>query len=366
MNANTLISAEAIASDAALEAARVCVWDWNEETSRLRIRARGDSSIPDVEGDWRLDDFVSVLDGLSASAMRAVFSAPGQIQKVETTIRLASGRELRLLGAHDGNGHAKGLLFGANIISNLLTTSAIEAVFQPIIRLSDGSVAGFEALARWRGDDGQIRRASDLDDSGLAMAGAGLALEMLNQAGAALAEWQAAYPEMKLFLQVNLTGSDLFRADVIARVHDLVGSGRLAAGSLKLELTEQMALRDFDAGVAAAAALQASGAAIVLDDFGSGHSSLAWLASIPATGIKIDPQLTQMLGEPRIDTILAGIMAIAAQLGMTVTAEGIEDLSRVAFLRDIGCDYGQGFAYAYPMLKSDADKFLAERPILSI
>ena len=121
-----------------------------------------------------------------------------------------------------------------------------------------------------------------------------------------------------------------------------------------------MALRDFEAGVAAAIAIQAAGAAVVLDDFGSGHSSLAWLASIPATGIKIDPQLTKMVGRPRMDTILKGLADIAKQLDMTITAEGIEDLTRVQILRDIGCNYGQGFAYARPLTKPDAASFLKD------
>ena len=135
-------------------------------------------------------------------------------------------------------------------------------------------------------------------------------------------------------------------------------SGRYEPGALRIELTEQMALRDFEAGVAAATALQASGASLVLDDFGSGHSSLAWLAAIPAVGIKLDPQLTQLAGTPRADTILAGAVKLARSLDMSVTAEGIEDFDRVGFLRSIGCDYAQGFAYARPMTFEDATKFL--------
>ena len=233
MTAENTAHPEMIAPDAALEAARVCIWDWYQEAGRLRIRAPANGSIPDIEGDWKLIDFLALLDSFSRSVLNEALLNVSPGGKVEVTVRLANRRELRLVGAHAGDGHARGLVFGAAIIPVETEVSRVEAVFQPIVHLSDGRIAGFEALARWRSDDGQLLRPSEMNHEGIAISGAGLALEMLSQAGDALAEWQASYPELNLFLQVNLTGADLFRADVIKCIEDLAGCGRLVPGSLK-------------------------------------------------------------------------------------------------------------------------------------
>lgn len=345
-------------SDEAVAAARVCVWEWAPEDKALRIRAQGPSVLPELEGDWQIPDLLNLVDGLSRTALHNQFLSDELPSRVTLHLKLADGRDLRLLGARTEDGHARGLLFTMDEGLEADISSELEAVFQPIIHLRNGTIAGFEALARWRVDDGDLRLASELGSRSNPLNRAGLALGMLDQANHALTEWTTRFPKLKPFVQVNLTGADLFRPDVLDRVEFLVRNGNFAPDALRIELTEQMALRDFDAGVAAAVALEASGAALVLDDFGSGHSSLAWLAAIPAIGIKIDPQLTQMAGTPKTDTILSSIARLARSLGMTITAEGIEDFESVQFLRGIGCDYVQGFAYARPMTFADATRFL--------
>ena len=349
-----------LSSDKALLAANVCVWEWIPGSEVLSIKARGTSVLPDIEGDWRLDDLQPMLDGLSGPALKSAFGADLKDTRISFTLGLGDGRDLKLIGARTPDGRAHGLIFDSSPVNEIVAdqTSKLEAVFQPIIRISDGAVAGFEALARWRNDDGDLIGASEFTRGSNPLAAAGLALNMLTQSGEALADWQDEYPALKLFMQVNLTGADLFRPEVLEKVADLVASGRIAPNSLRIELTEQMALRDFEAGIAAAAALKASGVTLVLDDFGSGYSSLAWLASVPAEGIKLDPQLTQLAGTPRADTILSSIVRLARSLGMSVTAEGIEDFDRVQFLKGIGCNYVQGFAYARPMDRPAAKRFL--------
>jgi EAL domain-containing protein (putative c-di-GMP-specific phosphodiesterase class I) len=343
--------------DDALKAAGVCVWDWSSKENRLRFRARGGEACNEFEGDWRLEDFLGTLEGLSAQNLSQRLKDGGAGQRLDLSLKRAEGSRVHVLGAFSETGHARGLLFNAGA-GTTINDLPVEAVYQPIIRLSDGMIAGFEALARWRTDTGELKTAGAIEGEAQRMASRHLAVAMLKQAGEALADWHQRFPELNLFVQVNLTSADLYRAEVLESVSRLVQSGAFPLGALKIELTEQMALRDFDAGVAAASALQASGVGLVLDDFGSGHSSLAWLAAIPATGIKLDPQLTQMAGTPRMDTILSSIAGLAKTLGMTVTAEGIEDLDRVQFLKGIGCDYVQGFAYARPMEKEKADRFL--------
>ncbi len=341
---------------AALEAARVSVWDWDGTTQHLRVRAHGAAVIPEIEGDWKLGAFQSLLNGLSARAVEGALTA--RQGHISLLVLLADGRRFRMVGSRGEEGEARGLIFLADAVDDVRARPAIEAVFQPIIRIADERPVGFEALARWRDDDNKLRPVGEFSISGHPFTGSELAVEMLRQTGDALCEWAAAFPGQPVHAQVNLTGSDLFRPDVIQTVEDLMGQGRFPKDALRIELTEQAALRDFDDGVAAAAALSASGVTLILDDFGSGHSSLAWLAAIPASAIKLDPQLTQMAGSARTDTVLKGVCALARELGMSITAEGVEDKCKVEFLRSIGCDYVQGYAYARPMTRGDVISYL--------
>ena len=349
--------------DKALEAAGVCVWEWKQQGARLSLRARG-NVLPELTGDWKLADFLSVLDGLSAGELTELLTnPPHEKPDIKTVLTLADGKKLQVLGGYLADGRARGLIYALDHRKTVEHDARVEAVYQPIIRLEDGAIAGFEALARWRAPDGTLKSAGELEGAGSLLSGHDLALSMLEQASEALARWRGRFPELDLFIQVNLSGADLYRGDVLEKVGEICQSDAFPASAIKLELTEQMALRDFDAGIAAASALQASGASLILDDFGSGHSSLAWLAAIPAAGIKLDPQLTQMRGK-RIDLVLAGIAKLARKLDLSITAEGIEDFERVEFLRKIGCDYVQGFAYARPMEVEAADRFLVSQSTL--
>ena len=351
-----------LSSSDALEAARVCVWVWDADTRTLSIRASGASVLPEIEGEWQLKDLTKILDGLSGTALcNALEPETPSDDEISVELGLAKGGTLRLLGARGSPKTARGLVFATGNSAVPAIEIDLEPVYQPIIRLRDGSIAGFEALARWRDPEGNLQPVSELSHLGNPLAGARLALNMLEGASTALARWHEKYESLNLFVQVNLTGADLFRGDVLERVSSIVQSELFPSNALRVELTEQMAFRDFDAGVAAAVALQASGVALVLDDFGSGYSSLAWLASIPAVGIKLDPQLTQLPPTPRVDSVLSGIARLARSLGMSITAEGIEDFDRVQFLRGIGCDYVQGFAYARPMSFEAATKFLGSQ-----
>ena len=154
-------------------------------------------------------------------------------------------------------------------------------------------------------------------------------------------------------------GSLLEAGDVTpALVEALMQGYDLPEKALRIELTEQAALRDETDALAAVMALKAVGAGLVLDDFGTGHSSFAWLADFPADSLKIDHGLTRRLGQHRTDTILGTLTLLAARLGMTTTAEGVEHKDDAARLRSLGFDYAQGFAFARPMEEANAIAFL--------
>ena len=315
-------------------------WNWDSHAGRLAMSVPPGSPLRDLKGSWSQDGLASLIDGLSRQ--RLARSLDGGDISVNCALRLSDGRRVQLVGAFLSAGDAQGL-----ILSDEETVDAagaeqdpgpeLDPVYQPIIALAPGHpIVGFEALARWRGEV-----TGRFDDDGLA-------LNMLVKAADALAAWQASTGRADLFVHVNLTGRDLEEPGLPNLIATLIEGHGLAPGALKIELTEQAALRDVDAALNAAHRIKAAGAGLVLDDFGTGHSSFAWLADLPADGIKIDHALTCRSGEPRTRAILESVTQLGHRLGMRVTAEGVEIAREADALAQIGFDQVQGFAFGRP------------------
>jgi len=324
-------------------------WNWSPKEAELTITMRADDALRHLAGTWSLSAFSVLLDGLSRSRLMRAFETPGD--GVSCALGLSDGRRIRLMGQFEDNGSAHGEVMSVDRVSAELGPGPLLVpAYQPIISLRTGRTAGFEALARWQGDEG-VTDATFEDPA--------LATNMLIHAAESLAMWRLEAEDPELFVQVNLTGRDLALGDEIARLIETLRHGYdLPEGVLKVELTEQAALRDPTRALAAVNAIKRAGAALVLDDFGSGHSSFAWLADMPADALKIDADLTRRVGEPRTDHILETITLLAQRLDMVATAEGVEDKAMVSRLRSLGFDYVQGFAFARPMDREDAIAFL--------
>ena len=181
---------------------------------------------------------------------------------------------------------------------------------------------------------------------------------MLIHAAQALSEWQTQTGRDDVYVQVNLTGRDLATSDVANLIDTLIQGYGIPTGTIRVELTEQAALRDTEKVLETVNAIKSAGAALVLDDFGSGHSSFAWLADMPADALKIDPDLTRRIGDPRTEHILEAITLLASRLNMSVTAEGVEDKAMIAKLRQLHFTHVQGFAFSRPLQKEAALDFL--------
>ncbi|MEL6386393.1 MAG: EAL domain-containing protein [Pseudomonadota bacterium] len=222
-------------------------------------------------------------------------------------------------------------------------------LYQPIICLRTRSTIGFEALARWPGT--REDRAAGLLDRGLAH-------EMLTRAAVGLAAWRQVDDPSDLFVHVNITSEDLKRPGLADTIADLLLAHRLPAGSIIVEITEQMPIREMAHAVAVLLAVKEAGAGVVIDDFGSGYSSLSWLHDLPADGLKVDADLTRKLGSERGNVILAATAQLGHALGMSVTAEGVEDTGQARQLRALGFDRVQGYGFGKPMPAGDIPAFL--------
>lgn len=331
-------------------------WSWRGDTNRLIMMVEADHSLRSLNGEWRLPDFGKLLDGLSLR--RLTKALEGTDHSVTCELRLADGDIFQLVGAFIEKDVARGVLVEQRRKrgSEDEPGPTLVPVFQPILSLTTGQVAGFEALARWpdRRQKGQTSAARTFDDQALAS-------NMLIHAAEALSVWQGLAGMETAFVQVNLTSRDLVDDTLVDLVSALISGHKLQKGALRLELTEQAALRDADRAVEVATALRDAGAALVLDDFGSGHSSFLWLAHLPADSLKIDADLIGQVGNPRVLTILESLNLLARRLNMQTTAEGVEDLSTLGVLREIGFNYVQGFALGHPMELEASLAYLKDR-----
>lgn len=322
-------------------------WQWDAETGRLQLLAISDPRWQDLSGTWRLADLARVLDGLSAKHVHNVFN--GDLAAVACDMVCADGRSLCLLGGQDVSGSINGVILAteAEMVdtdSELIPLRLVPA-YQPIYEITGQRIVGFEALARWDGPG--VTALDRLNDRNLAP-------NMLIQAVDALAFWRARTRRSDLYVQVNVTAQDLSDPSFPDLMSALITGHSLEDGALRLELTEHAALRDSAQVIETAKLLRDRGIRLVLDDFGSGHSSFLWLAHLPADAVKVDAALISELNDMRVQAILSMITQLAETLGLLSVAEGVEDVASLAVLHELGFTHVQGFALGRPMSMQDA------------
>lgn len=236
--------------------------------------------------------------------------------------------------------------------------------FQPIIRLEDQAVAGFEVLARWnhakRGKISPSEFIPVAEQSGLINE---LGIYMLDKGAQQLAFWQREFPmQQPLFASVNLSSRQLLKQDLINDVKAVLSRTSLAPGTLKLELTESLVMSNPEYSAKVLERLRGLGAGLSLDDFGTGHSSLSYLQRFPFDTIKIDQSFVKPNGSSARPVLLRTIVAMGHDLGMSVVAEGAESENDALELYQLGCEYAQGFYFGEAVTAAEATKILRKMP----
>lgn len=229
----------------------------------------------------------------------------------------------------------------------------LECLLQPIVHLQDGSVSGFEALARIAAVAGEPapgalpRNARDTAFQRL------LTDAMLTRAAALLGAWsRRGGPAAGWRLSVNISWMDLLEPGLLQRLWELSERQAFPLSRLCLELSERVTAPDLPFAAERLLALQEAGVPVVLDDFGAGATGWRWLG-LPLFGVKLDAALTQSVTEPRGALVVAGLVRMAADLQLSLVAEGVEDAETAHALSAAGCPMGQGFLYA-PAMKPEA------------
>jgi diguanylate cyclase (GGDEF)-like protein/PAS domain S-box-containing protein len=236
----------------------------------------------------------------------------------------------------------------------------IKILYQPIVRLEDRLIAGFEALARW--DHPKLGRLSPAEfisiaeEIGLIV---DLGLFVLERTARQLAIWQHANRSREpVFASVNVSSRQLLRHDLIQDLRTVLARSVLVRGTLKLELTESLVMENPEHAAQMLTRMKELGAGLALDDFGTGHSSLAYLQRFPFDTIKIDQSFVRTTARGTRPVILRSIIALAHDLGMDVVAEGAESDSDAVELYQLGCEFAQGFAFGEPMTADAASALL--------
>lgn len=301
-----------------------------------------------------------------------------------TTARVSAGGDrsvrvrLRLARPRDGTDGLVGLIFPAfgapdeaeddgSVSEELALRDAadrldFEAWFQPVVAVCAERVAGFEALIRWPHAERGVLSPEDFlplaEELNLV---ARIGRWMRSEAAEQARRWRDGCS----FVSVNVTSGELESEDLVDQVAALVREHDLAAGQLKIEVTESQVMRDPDRAARTLTALKSAGVSLALDDFGAGFSSLSWLGRFPFDTVKIDRYfITTLHGSATSRAIVDAVIKLAHDLGMTVVAEGVETADTARRLADLGCDYAQGFRFAPALPARAATRYLMRHTAL--
>jgi diguanylate cyclase (GGDEF)-like protein/PAS domain S-box-containing protein len=237
--------------------------------------------------------------------------------------------------------------------------------YQPIVSLSTGEIAGFEALIRWRHPErGPISPAEFIpvaEDTGMILQ---IGRLVLTESCRQMAAWQrrfgAAAPAS---VCVNVSSKQFADAGLAAQIEAILEQTGLSPSSLKLEITESAFLGDLTGAQVTLRRLQSMGVEWSLDDFGTGYSSLSHLQRLHVDTVKIDRSFVSRIGlELNGSEMVGAIVALSHNLGMDVVAEGVETLEQASQLQTLGCEYAQGFYFARAVDAATADGLIASQP----
>ena len=246
-------------------------------------------------------------------------------------------------------------------LRHALDRGEIQLYYQPIIRLHDGQVAGLEGLLRWRHPErGLIEPETFVpyaEESGLILRLGRFALERALQD---LAQWQKRFPmKPPLFVSVNVAWRQIADPAFADQIAAMLGSADIAKRSLKLEVTESAVMKGADRAEIALQRLRGLGVGLAVDDFGTGHSALSHLRRFPFEAIKIDKSFISAVHEKAGAAILRSIVSLAHELKLAVVAEGVETNEEAVRLREMNCEYAQGFLFGTALPAAEVVKFIA-------
>ena len=229
--------------------------------------------------------------------------------------------------------------------------------YQPIISLRDGELIGFEALIRWKPEGEPVVNPGQFiplaEETGVIVP---MERWVLKEASKQIRAWQDLSGNSELALSVNFSAEQYGQPDLVETLERNLLEANLDPKTLRLEITETTFLKDTDALNQLLSRIRRINIQLHMDDFGTGYSSLSYLHRFPISVLKIDRSFVSNM-ELNVETrrIVEAIAQLGKSLRLGVTAEGIESLPQLQYLREMQCDYGQGFLFSKPLSTQDAE-----------
>ena len=237
-------------------------------------------------------------------------------------------------------------------------TSAIELFYQPKVMAQTGRLCGFEALVRWRREDGSYtppdRFIPIAEETGLIIP---LGEQILQIAAAQVSEWINAH-NLNIPVAVNMSALQLISEKFVHFYKDTVKQYDIPASLLQLELTESATAEFVDDILPILTSLRDFGCEISLDDFGTGYSSLSYLKQMPIRYLKLDRSFVEDLPDSDAMALARIISLLGHELGMDLIAEGVEDAQTAQILEGLGYDQFQGYHYSKPLTPDEATAWI--------
>lgn len=233
--------------------------------------------------------------------------------------------------------------------------------YQPLVRLGTGAIEGFEALIRWEHPERGMVSPADFipiaEETGLIVP---IGRWVLREACRQLADWRCRLPiSDDLSISVNISRNHMAAPDLLDQIRNLLDEFQLEGRHINLEITESVIMENPESVLRILSEIRSLGMELHMDDFGTGYSSLSCLHHFPISKLKIDREFIKTMGEDEEHTaIVHAIIALAHHLRLQVTAEGIETRAQLEQILAMGCEYGQGFYFAKPLVPSDVESVL--------
>ena len=246
-----------------------------------------------------------------------------------------------------------------------LSNENLFVVFQPIIASQNEQILGFETLVRWQHPERGIIMPNEFiplaEETGLIHS---LGIWVLRQACKQVRIWQAkglSSPSKPLSVSVNISGTQFSRPDLVDQIINIIQEFRISPASLNLEITERLLVDNNDLIIKSMEMLRNLGINLQIDDFGRGYSSFSCLPHIPVNTLKIDSLFIQRIGQNKNNAeIIRSIVGLAKSLGLSVIAEGVETDKQFQQLKQLDCQFVQGFYFSKAVRGEDTENLIIQ------
>ena len=221
---------------------------------------------------------------------------------------------------------------------------------------------GFEALARMRDDDGAILQPHEFIPVAEKVGLIDKIDSVVFKKAAAFVGELSRQHDLDVTLSVNVSVRHLMKKDFTEEIKNQLAASRLPANRLEIEITESVMIESLEKAMDCIKELRNMGVQIAIDDFGTGYSSLSYLNDIPANLLKIDKTFVDGVNSSeKSKQYVAAIISLGHIMGYKVISEGVEENDQLEILKQIGCDYIQGFIWGRPLMQNDVEKLVAQQ-----